>query len=210
MLLGENFLCERFELTVARHAPVCDAEPGVAAPPAAIVAGDHATSRDLRLSTLAREGLYEQVTIRTGEELATDRLDEALGPARFLHLVGALGAGVTLGLREDEAPVSFVELAAATRRAGVVGAVLFGPVEGPIGRQAVGTLLGGVTGGVFARHWHVDEDGEFLLELARASAGALSARDLGAALAATRRAAIRARLPARLWAAYELYTVERE
>ncbi len=176
----------------------------------AIVVGDQATSRDLRLSMLAREGLYDAVAIRTGDELAPDRLDDALGPARFLHLVGTLGTGATLALRDDEPRRPSATSSAATRGAGVVGAVLFGPVEGPTGRQAVGTLLGGVVGGVFARHWHVDEDGEFLLELARASANAQTARELGAALAATRRAAIRARLPAKLWAAYELYTVERD
>lgn len=211
VLLGENFLCERFELSVSRHAPPCLADPGAEPVPAvAIVAGDQATSRDLRLSMLARDGLYDAVSIRTGDELTSDRLVDALGPARFLHLVGTLGSGAALALREDEAPTPIAEIASATRRSGVVGALLFGPVEGPAGRQAVGALLGGVHGGVVARHWTVDEDGEFLLEFARACAGASTARDLAVALAATRRAAIRARLPARLWAAYELYTVERE
>jgi hypothetical protein len=211
MLLGENFLCERFELSVARHAPGRPPLDEAADVPArAVIAGDHATGRDLRLSVLERDGLYESVTVVTGDDLETSRLAATLGPARFLHLVAELGAGGTLALREDEPPTPVADITAALRAAGVVGVLLFGPIDGPAGRQVVGSLLGGVHGGILARQSNVDEEGEFLFELARACAGATGPRELAAALAATRRAAIRARLPARLWSAYELFTAEND
>ncbi len=208
VLLGENFLCERFELSIARYTARVPEASTHADEAVVIVAGDHATSRDLRLSVLERDGLYRSIVVRTGEDLSTEALPEALRPARLVHLLGTLGTGPTIDLCDD-APATPVEAVADALR-GAVGVMLFGPVEGPTGRNAVGSLLTGVTGGVFARHWPVDEDGEFLHELFRASATACTARELAAALAATRRAAIRARLPARLWSAYELYTHERD
>jgi hypothetical protein len=211
VLLGENFLCERFEVSIARHAPARGADESAAAIPArAVVAGDHATGRDLRLSVLERDGLYEAVTVVTGDDLDAAHLGETLGPARFVHLVAELGPGATLALREDGPATPVATLVGALRSAGVVGVMLFGPIDGPSGRQVVSSLLGGVRGGVLTRQLAVDEDGEFLFELARACAGATGPRDLAAALAATRRAAIRARLPARLWSAYELFTAEHD
>lgn len=211
VLLGENFLCERFELSVARHAPLRPPSgEGVELPARAVIAGDHATGRDLRLSVLERGGLYEAVSVATGDDLHSDRLVETLGPARFVHVVAELGPGATLALREDAPATPVAEVTAALRAAGAVAVMLFGPIDGPAGRQVVGSLLGGVRGGVLARQFSVDEEGEFLFELARASASATGPRDLAAALAATRRAAIRARLPVRLWSAYELFTAERD
>jgi hypothetical protein len=147
-----------------------------------------------------------------------DELDERLAsptpsvPLDSFTSSGALGdRRHARASREDEGPDTHRR----HRRqrcaaAGVVGALLFGPVEGPAGRQVVGSLLGGVHGGILARQSNVDEEGEFLFELARACAGATGPRELAAALAATRRAAIRARLPARLWSAYELFTAEND
>ena len=208
VLLGENFLAERFSLSIARIPAVMSSvtsDPGRAL---AVVIGDAATDRDLRLGTLEGDDLYERVVVRSGEELGVESLHEAVSDARFLHVVGAVTAGPCVSLSDDDAALPVATLAEACRRGAVATALLHGPVEGPLGREAVSLLLGGVRHGVFARHWQVDEDGEFLLELARACAEARGPHDFAAALAATRCAAIKAGRPAKIWMAYELYVKE--
>jgi hypothetical protein len=207
-LQGDQPLAERFDLAVGWPAPpprALDTEP---APPAVVIAGDAATGRDLRIATLAREGLYEAVEVRHGDDLGPGDLASALGPARVVHLVGSIEAGPAVALRDGEAPVPVGDLAEALSRGGAVCTTLMGPVEGPLGRQAISTLLTSVQGGVLARQWRADDDGAFLIEFLRHAAGATEAQGLTAALANARRAAIHARMAPRHWAAFELYLAE--
>jgi hypothetical protein len=209
LLLGEQFLCERFELSVARWAP----EHEVSAwPPAStdtrlVVVGDAVTSRDLRLCELEQDGAWSTVHVHAdADALTPEVLRESLAHARCVHFVGALDAnGVAL---VEARPVSVADLTKILREAGVGIALLHGPVEGPVGRDAIAELLSSGCDAVVARHWDADADGEFLHELARACARAEGPQGAARALSETRRAAIRARMPAQVWMAYEIY--ERE
>jgi hypothetical protein len=87
--------------------------------------------------------------------------------------------------------------------------VLDGPVDGPEADAALSALIEGGCDAVIVRRWAGDEDGTFLRELVRACARAEAAADVTRALAETRRAAVRARLPARAWMAYEVFERER-
>jgi len=210
VLLGDQFLCERFDIARTFAAPQA-ASPRETAdrePRRLVVLGDAVTSRDLGLCELERDGVWSAVHIVSdAEDLHDEAHDARLAGARCVHLVGAVAAR-SVELREGH-PASLQALGARLRRAGVAVVVLDGPVDGPEADAALSALIEGGCDAVIVRRWAGDEDGTFLRELVRACARAEAAADVTRALAETRRAAVIARLPARAWMAYEVFERER-
>lgn len=198
-------LGEHLELVTAVPAPTpafdLDADP---APATAMIIGDDATARDLRISTLSGQGFFRAVDVRHGADLGQGQLAATIGETRVVHVLGELTGDCAVGLIADEAPTSLAELAGVLGDGGAVCATLMGPVEGERGRAAVGALLPGVRGGILMRRWHTDEDGSFLLHFLAGAAHAVDSWALAEALAAARRATMRANLPPAIWAAYSL------
>jgi hypothetical protein len=198
-------LGEHLELMSAVGAPPpafdLDDEP---APATAMIVGDDATARDLRISTLSGQGFFRAVDVRHGADLGRGQLAASIGEARVVHVLGALALDAKVGLIADEPPTALADLTGALGAGGTVCATLMGPVEGVVGRAAVSALLPGVRGGVLMRRWDTEEDGSFLLHFLAGAAHALDSWALAEALAAARRAAIRASLPPAIWAAYSL------
>lgn len=206
---GHGFLAQRFDLAVSRPAAAPtfdDASPP--APPAALIVGDFATGRDLRVSTLVGEGQFESVDTRLGADLGPAELTAALTGARVVHLVGALTADAGLTLAEDAAPTPLYRVAEALGGGGAVCATLMGPAGGDVARGAAGTLLAGLRGGVLVRHW-TGNDEDLLLDFLAGAARAGDASALIDALGHARRACIEAGVQPRDWAGYELYLAER-
>ena len=208
LLTGVHRLLDEFELVIAWPAngppPEATVKP---LPSRVLIVGDGATARDLRLSTLVGEGHYAAVEVRHGCDLSPDVIDQVLGPAHIVHLVGRVVDGPSFELRDQARPVSAEAIARAMARGGVTCATVLGPVEGPLGRAAVSQLLCGVVGGVLVRHWETEDD-NFIQEFVREAAGATDADGLVRALAVARRRAIISGVPPRAWAAYDLYIAE--
>ena len=189
----------------------CPAAPpafsGPPAPPEARILGDDATARDLRISTLSGQGFFSAVEVRHGADVLEQGLAAAVDRARVVHILGRI-EGEGIELCADTAPFSLAELGDALARGGAVCATLMGPVTGEDGHRAVAALLPGVRGALLVRRWETEEDGSFLLHFLAGAAHATDTLALAEALAAARRAAVRAHLPAAVWAAYTLVTAE--
>ena len=143
--------------------------------------------------------------MRHGADLGDRQLATTVKGARVVHVLGALEADARVGLVADDVGTPVATLADAIGAGGTVCATLMGPVEAAIGQAAVRTLLPGARGGVLMRRWETDEDdGSLLLHFLAGAAHAVDSWALAEALAAARRAAIRAELPPAIWAAYAL------
>lgn len=209
LLWGGAFLAEYFDLAVARPAaaPAFSVDTPIA-PPTALIVGDGATARDLQISTLAGEGGLRSVDARHGEALDGKSLTSVLAGGRFVHLVGELEPGPSIGLVDELDPLPVSRVAEALGVGGTVCATMMGPLDVPDGGAAIGALLAGVRGGVLGRRWAADADRQFLMLFLSRAVGAEDARALIAALGAARRDAIAARMPAKAWGAYTLYVSE--
>lgn len=199
--LGEH--CEII-LALSAPPPVFAAD-SLPAPATALIIGDDATARDLRISTLSGQGFFRAVDVRHGADLSESQLVTTVQGARVVHILGELEADAHVGLVADDGPTPVTALADALGAGGTVCATLMGPVEGAIGQDALRSLLPGARGGVLIRRWETDEDdGSLLLHFLAGAAHAVDSWALAEALAAARRAAIRAELPPAIWAAYTL------
>jgi hypothetical protein len=199
-------LGELLEIVVA-----CPTAPpafqGPPAPPEARIIGDDATARDLRISTLSGQGFFSAVEVRHGADLADQGLAAAVDRARVVHILGRIeGDGIELSA--DGPATALTDLGDALARGGAVCATLMGPVDGEAGHRAIAAVLPGVRGAVLVRRWDTEEDGSFLLHFLAGAAHATDTWSLAEALAAARRAAIRAHLPPAVWAAYTLFAPE--
>lgn len=207
-LWDECWLAERVDLAVLLPAAAptfMDTAP--LAPPSALIVGDMATTRDLRLATLTGDDLFGSVSARHGSDLESSALATALGGARVLHFVGS---ATTAGLQLAEAgrPTGWGELAHVIGDGGALCASVMGPVDTPAVFEALAGLLPGVRGGLVARVWSPEEDGTFLLRFLSGIARAQTPEALVVAMGETRRVAIEAGLSVHQWAAYELVMPE--
>lgn len=199
-------LGEHSEIILALSAPpAAFGADDLPAPATALIIGDDATARDLRISTLSGQGFFRAVDVRHGADLGEGLLATTVSGARVVHVLGELEAEARVGLVADADATPVTALADALGTGGTVCATLMGPVEGSVGHEAVRTLLPGARGGVLMRRWETaEDDGSLLLHFLAGAAHAVDSWALAEALAAARRAAIRAELPPAIWAAYAL------
>lgn len=200
------FLGERFELVDVRPAapPRFDLDRPPA-PPRARLLGDAVTAEELRLTQLVDGGAVEIFDTRYGADVAAG-LDEVCADVRLMHVTGALTEQGDLQLVDEAEPTSAEALAGAMARAGVVTAVVTGPVEGLAGRRLLRALLPALRGGVLVRAWDAPDDQTFLWTFYHHAAGATDAAGVASAVCAARRATVRAGRDPRGWAAYTLIT----
>ncbi|MBU0553291.1 CHAT domain-containing protein, partial [Myxococcota bacterium] len=175
-------------------------------PPVAYIVGDHATLKELQLGERGEAGGFERVETRLHDALSPAQLNDALRGARLLHLVGAL-RGDRLALSASAAPLSAARLAEACAEAGAATAVFSGAQIEAV-EATLWSLLPGLSAGAIVERWPSKDDDPLPAHLLSKLANVTDSKGLFVAVGQARREAINRGIPARSWAAFEVYSAE--